>query len=116
MSTFGRIAAVGVLTASLFTAVVPTAQADVAGAYGSTDWNLRASASTTARVIVRVHALGKGTPDSVACHDPQCRGQKTGDSYKCSTGGGTYNTWTPLLYNGKKGWVADQCVTLGRIA
>ncbi|WP_143060257.1 hypothetical protein [Streptomyces sp. TLI_105] len=53
---------------------------------------------------------------SVPCWTATCTGRVTGGYYKCAHETETYNTWTPLNYKGRKGWVADRCVTLGRIA
>ncbi|MFF4738872.1 hypothetical protein ACFY2W_23755 [Streptomyces sp. NPDC001262] len=39
----------------------------------------------------------------------------TGGSYTCPNSSQTYNTWTPLNYHGRKGWVADRCVGLGQM-
>ncbi|MFI1660299.1 hypothetical protein ACH4ZU_36095 [Streptomyces sp. NPDC020472] len=116
MRALGKKASVGVLAAGLFVAMTPSAFADVSGAYSGVDWNVRASTSTTSTVLVRVHALGTGSPDRIPCYTSTCGGRVTGGSYKCSSAGATYNTWTPVNYNGRKGWVADRCVTLGRIA
>lgn len=116
MRALGKMASVGVLAAGLIVAMTPPASAAVSGAYSGVAWNVRASTSTTSTVLVRVHALGTGSPDKIPCYTSTCGGQVTGGFYKCGSGGGTYNTWTPLNYNGRKGWVADRCVTLGRIA
>ncbi|GAA2483949.1 hypothetical protein GCM10010393_13510 [Streptomyces gobitricini] len=64
---------------------------------------------------MRVYPMGKGTPDAVPCWD-NCQPRVTGGKYRCTSSGKEYKTWAPLRYNGKKYWVADQCVSFGRIA
>ncbi|MCX5169879.1 hypothetical protein [Streptomyces antibioticus] len=100
----------------LFTTAPPAQAAEAGGAYASDEWNARASASTTSAVVVRVHALGKGNPDYIVCWDRErCRGQKKGGEYRCTSTGAKYKTWTPLNWRGRKVWVADQCVGIGRV-
>ncbi|GGT25077.1 hypothetical protein GCM10010222_78840 [Streptomyces tanashiensis] len=67
-------------------------------------------------MIARIHALGTGNPDTVPCWTATCTGRVTAGAYKCANETATYYTWTPLNYGGVKRWVADRCVTLGRIA
>ena len=106
----------GALVAGLLIATAPSAEAtDVGGAFAGHDWSARASASTTSAIVTRIHALGKGTPDFIVCWDNTCGGQKQGGSYRCTSGGAKYNTWRPLDWGGRKVWVADECVSFGRV-
>ncbi|SEC84846.1 hypothetical protein SAMN05428939_3442 [Streptomyces sp. TLI_105] len=111
MRALGKMASVGVLAAGLVVATTPSASAAVSGAFGNVSWNVRASASTDSTVLARISPSG-----SVPCWTATCTGRVTGGYYKCAHETETYNTWTPLNYKGRKGWVADRCVTLGRIA
>ncbi|MFD8994691.1 hypothetical protein [Streptomyces abikoensis] len=72
-------------------------------------WNVRSKATTSSDVLARIPAK-KG----VRCWEEYCTGQITGGSYSCPNSSKTYNTWTPLNYNGRKAWVADRCVGLGQ--
>lgn len=103
------------LAASLFLSATP-AQAAVSGASATTEWTMRAGTSTTSAAVLKVKAFGKGKPDRIPCWTDTCGGQVNGGSYRCTSGGAKHNTWTPLRWEGKKRWVADQCVGFGRIA
>ncbi len=110
MRVVGKIASIGVLAGGLLVGTASSAFADVSGAYAGVDWNVRASASTNSAVVARISAS-----DAVPCWTATCTGEVRGGSYKCSGESATYNTWTPLNYKGRKTWVANRCVSLGRI-
>jgi hypothetical protein len=105
----------GAVAAALLLTAAPSAHADVSGAFGLSDWTVRAAPTTDSAALARIHALGHGHPDSVPCWVSNCTGQVKGRTYRCKSGGQQFNTWTPLNY-GRKGWVADKCVGFGRIA
>ncbi|MFV2120485.1 hypothetical protein ACE14D_19420 [Streptomyces sp. Act-28] len=95
--------------------MAPSAHADVAGAFSGTEWTVRAQPTTASAAVLRVKPLHKGTPDTVECWN-NCSPQVQGGTYRCTSSGKQYKTWRPLKYNGRKYWVADECVSFGRIA
>ncbi|MCC2278704.1 hypothetical protein AB0A70_06670 [Streptomyces morookaense] len=102
----------GALALSALLAGASVAQADDWGGAGSSShaWNIRTKATASSDVIARIPAN-----QDVRCWEHYCTGQVTGGSYTCPNSSQTYNTWTPLNYNGRKGWVADRCVGLGQM-
>ncbi|MEV4443685.1 hypothetical protein AB0K09_32795 [Streptomyces sp. NPDC049577] len=72
-------------------------------------WNIRSAQTTSAPVLARIPAK-----QDVPCWYEYCTGVETGGTYTCPGRSGTYDTWTPLNYKGRKGWVATRCVGFGQ--